>query len=251
MLEALNALIETLGGVPLAFESIGVAAEDAATTVATATGEAATSATESFEAAAQAGTDAMLTVSGAVMRTTGDVALGAATMSASLIESTGAASEEMVLHLENFVFEGLGIMGSLAVGAEATARQMADSFEGIPITFQVEPIHMPGGGEPISAQHGTGGFLNFGPGTPAVLHGTEQVITAAEGTGIAQMVAAAIAAAEGRDDGDLIDAVREQTAWHAIAHDQRKEQLKATDLWGRRSERQAKTFTLNDHGGTC
>jgi hypothetical protein len=78
------------------------------------------------------------------------------------------------------------------------------------------------------------------------------VITAAEGTGIAQMVAAAIAAAEGRDDGDLIDAVREQTAWHAIAHDQRKEQLKATDLWGRRSDRQAKTtFTLNDPGGTC
>jgi TP901 family phage tail tape measure protein len=256
MLEALNALIETLGGVPIAFESIGAAAEDAAATVADSAEDAATSATESFESAAQAGEDAMLTVSGAVMRTVGDVATGATTMSDALIGATGEASEEMINHLVNFGLTGLTIMDSLAAGAASTARVMADSFEGIPITFQVEPIHMPGGGEPLSAQHGTGGFMNFGQGTSAVLHGTEQVITAAEGTGIAQMVAQAIAASGRGGDGDglLVELVREQLGVMVASFTQGGEHLKATDkVWKgiRDGRRTSKPFQSDTPGTVC
>ncbi len=55
-----------------------------------------------------------------------------------------------------------------------------------------------GGGGSGGFARGTGGFIDFGPaGTPTVLHGVEQVVTADEGTSIAAMVASAIS---GGDD---------------------------------------------------
>lgn len=77
--------------------------------------------------------------------------------------------------------------------ASGVANQIASNLSGIPISFNAS-VSGPSG-EVLQAQSGTGGFMNFGAGTPAVLHGNEAVVTAAEGVSLAEMVGSAIQSA--------------------------------------------------------
>lgn len=110
--------------------------------------------------------------------------------------------------------------GQIPEFVRGMAERMARDLEGIPISFDFD---FPPGfdGELPQAQHGTGGFREFGSGTLAVLHGREQVVTAEEGSSIAAMVASAIRGG-GRvgQGGGLIEAIGDQSR---VAEHQRNE----------------------------
>lgn len=152
MIETLNALIEAMGGVPVAFDEWADTADDTTDTV-----------VADMETAADASEQAMM-----------DIASSA----------VDAAAQTQVAWQSS--------LNSLPAAANSVANQIASQLSGIPISFNVSTSGGPSG-EVLSAQAGTGGFMDFGAGTPAILHGNEQVVTAAEGVGIAEMVASAIA----------------------------------------------------------
>ena len=82
---------------------------------------------------------------------------------------------------------------------------------------------------PPGFAHGSGGFQDFGSGTPATLHGTEQVITQAQGVGVADMVRVALRdSGRGRDDRELVIAMRELVRQEFHASGQRDSHRRAT-----------------------
>lgn len=139
ILVVLNALLEALGGVPILFDDMGAAAEDAADDV---------------------------------------------------VEATNAMEKGLI----DVGDTGQQVMNQLVRDAEQAAGRMERTFGNIEFGG--------GGGAPLQALHGTGGFVDFGAGTPAMLHGREQIITAREGESVAAMVASAISGvgADASDD---------------------------------------------------
>lgn len=105
---------------------------------------------------------------------------------------------------------GTAAFGAIQVSSEQAAAAAAAAWRGSAmetigdvkgmvqaINQQIDRINIPTGGFGVGGlpgfQHGSGTFRDFGAGTPVMLHGTEQVINASEGTGIAQMVRSAMA----------------------------------------------------------
>ncbi len=258
MLEALNALIVALGGVPVVFETWGVSAATAADETAEATGRMAAGSTAAAE---QMETAVVESVTAAA----DEIALGFETTTltvtdhmAIMTELVGSATTTAAGQFETFEVEALGAMIRIAAGADGVASDIANSFDGIPITFDIEQIQVgggggPGQGGPIEAQHGTGGFLDFGSGSPAILHGSEQVITAAEGVGIAQMVARAIAvASRGGDEGPLLELAKANVILATEARRHRKTLIAHTNSLTKAVQaKTAKPFTSETPGTVC
>ena len=129
-------------------------------------------------------------------------------------QTSGDASEEIIVdigdigdEIEDLLQRGRIAFQQLADEGRESARGINDAFEDIDL-----PDIGPGGGggtggtggagggvggvggvgEGGGFQRGSDGFIDFGSGTAAVLHGTEQVVTLNQGKSIAGMVSAAL-----------------------------------------------------------
>ena len=84
--------------------------------------------------------------------------------------------------IERLVDKLTGRTGITHALAEINRTQIKDKSFTVTQQFRSEDFKNWGGGDTFEAQHGTGGrFVDFGAGTPAVLHGKERVMTESEG----------------------------------------------------------------------
>lgn len=137
--------------------------------------------------------------------------------------ATGTAGEvgEIWTESANVVLNAWGqTTSAISDNVSSMVASFRRDFRNIPINFNVN--FRGGGGPPLSFAHGSEGFVDFGTGSPAMLHGTEEVITAAQGVGIVGMVQAAImdAGRASSRDGVLAE-LQEQTGLLVEAFDQR------------------------------
>ncbi len=85
--------------------------------------------------------------------------------------------------------------GRAADGARHSVDRLIDSIGNVDIGDIQRPPPRPGRG----FRHGSGGLRNFSSvGTPVLLHGREEVLTARQGSGVAAMVTSALAGGDGQ-----------------------------------------------------
>ncbi len=224
MLEAVNALIVALGGIPVAFENwntMGDATTQNFNDNMSSMGDSVTTLTGDMESQWMGTTDSMMGMSddmagswtdtvqgmeGAYSSATDFITGDAQTLSddrASIFDDithTTSDSADMSRDVWERTFDGLGEYGWTTRGF------LRRALDGIPVTFNVDDINVP----PFDTDdegfaHGSGGLRQFGRGTRAVLHGREEVITAAQGVGVAQMVLDVLSDASTGGDIDAVD----------------------------------------------
>lgn len=217
MLQGVNALIVALGGIPLAFDQWTEA-----------TGETVAASTSGFSEIATTAID-----------TAGET------------EAVWSKSADGV--------RDMWATTTSAIGDNVSS--MVDSFRrdfrNIPMNFDVKFTGGGGGGgrggDPFAFAEGSGGFVDFGAGSPAMLHGTEEVITAAQGVGVARMVQAAIQnAGRGPSRDGVLAELQGQTGLLVEAFDQRDKHHKvdATNADRRAKVRRA-PFRSETPGTIC
>ena len=112
-------------------------------------------------------------------------------------QTASDTTDSIVDDFETIADSGTSAMDEIVASAHGMAHQLSTTLNNIPVSFDVQGVSP---NMVISAQHGTGTFMDFGAGTPAILHGNEQVITEAEGRSVADMVASAIRTALSRSE---------------------------------------------------
>lgn len=242
LLQGINALIEALGGVPLAFQSwsdrfdvVTESIEEDIQDLIDETGRFGDRAEDTFSDLADGVSSRWDDLGKSITTTTEEIA----TTTSTSWEKMSVDASDSATSAEQSWMEVAGRMpDTIAFMADRMARNLVD----IPVNFDLRG-DFDGQGVPGFAS-GTPGFENFGRGTLVELHGQEQVINMRQGAGVAGMVGDAIRRASMgaagcktcSKDREMLDSISTQTSVLMLIAQRAERQVERLDELARVTE---------------